>query len=331
MATILVTGATGALGPALVTHLLADGHQVRVVSRRPLPPGLLPASVEAVVGELDHPETLARALTQVGLVCHLAALLHIPDPAPALQSEYQRVNVDLTHALVEAARAAGVQRLVFFSTIAVYGPSSGRVLSEETSPHPDTAYGQTKLAAEALVLNARRLDGHPLGTVLRPGAVYGARMKGNYRRLVQALARGRFLPVGDGRNRRTLVHDGDVAQAARLAMRHPAAAGRVYNVSDGHFHTMRDILAAMCSALGRPTPSLSIPVGPVRFVLARVEAAARLAGRRSPVGRATLDKYTEDVAVDSRRIRVELGFVPQFDLRSGWIAAVREMRQMGEL
>jgi uncharacterized protein YbjT (DUF2867 family) len=73
-------------------------------------------------------------------------------------------------------------------------------------------------------LNARGADGQPLGTVLRLGAVYGSRLKGNYERLTHALARHRFIPIGNGLNRRTLVYDKDVGRAAALAVSHPAAA-----------------------------------------------------------------------------------------------------------
>lgn len=80
-------------------------------------------------------------------------------------------------------------------------------------PQPDTLYGATKLAAEALVLAAQRHDGVALGVVLRLAAVYGARVKGNYQRLLDAVARGCFVPLGHGGNRRTLVYDRDVAAA----------------------------------------------------------------------------------------------------------------------
>jgi len=267
----------------------------------------------------------------VDVVVHLAALLHIVNPPLELREKYERVNVDGTATVVDAAIKAGVKCVELSSTIAVYGPSDGQVLDEDSATHPDTYYGQTKLAAEKIVLDARRADGQPMGTVLRFGAVYGALVKGNYRRLARALARGRFVPVGDGRNRRTLVYDRDVARAAVLAMQHPAAAGRVYNVSDGQFHPLNDIIAAICEALGRTPPRFALPLGPVRFAAGMLEDAARLVGRQSPIGRTTIDKYTEDVAADSQRIRTELGFVPQYDLKAGWQETILEMRQSGDL
>ena len=103
-----------------------------------------------------------------------------------------------------------------------------------------------------------------MGTVLRLGAVYGSRIKGNYRRLLIALARGRFVPIGPGSNRRTLVYDKDVGRAAMLAAVHPDAAGRIFNVTDGQIHTMEAIIETLCEALGRVPPRLTLPVGLIR-------------------------------------------------------------------
>jgi UDP-glucose 4-epimerase len=162
-------------------------------------------------------------------------------------------------------------------------------------------------------------------------AIYGSGIKGNYRQLLMAIVRRRFIPLGHGKNRRTLIYDKDVAEAAVLALFHPAAAGRLYNLSDGHYHHLDEILEAMYGALGRHKPSFYIPVGPVRFLAGIMEDAAKAAGLSSPIRRASIDKYLEDVAVESRLARDELGFNPRFDLASGWADTVREMRQAGLL
>jgi UDP-glucose 4-epimerase len=208
---------------------------------------------------------------------------------------------------------------------------------------PDTFYARTKLAAEQIVLNAGGADRQPLGTVLRLGAVYGSRIKGNYERLTRALAgslgtryqflaklghvpRFPFIPIGSGRNRRTLVYDKDVGRAAVLAVSHPAAAGRVFNVTDGTFHTLNEIIESICSALGRKPPRLSLPVGPTRALVGLIEKGSHAIGLKPPITRAIIDKYTEDIAVDGSLIQKELGFVPQYDLKTGWEETVREMR-----
>lgn len=324
---ILITGATGAVGPTVVNAFHAAGYAIRTLSLDPPPAGIWPDNVETQIGDVTEASDVQSAMQGVDAVIHMAALLHIVNPPPTLQGKYERINVGGTATVVAAAIQAGVKRVVLFSTIAVYGPSNGRILTEDTPPCPDTFYAQTKLAAEKIVLEAKGSDGGKIGTVLRLGAVYGSRIKGNYERLTHALARHRFIPIGDGLNRRTLVYDKDVARAALLAISHPGAAGRVFNVTDGRFHTLNEIIESICFALGRKSPILSLPLGPVRFAAGIVEDIARLVGRQPPIMRATIDKYTEDVAVDSRRIQDELGFVPCYNLAAGWKETIKEKKQ----
>jgi UDP-glucose 4-epimerase len=331
MPSILITGATGAVGPYVVAALHDAGFRIRTLSMDSPPAGLWPEGVEARMGDITDPSAVQAAAQGVQGVIHMAALLHIVNPPPELQGKYERINVEGTATVTEAARQAGVRRLVFFSTISVYGASAGSVLTEETPPRPDSFYAHTKLKAERIVLEAKRKGGEPVGTVLRLGAVYGARIKGNYQRLLHAISRSRFLPIGRGDNRRTLVYDRDVARAALLALEHPAAVGRIFNVSDGKLHTLNDIISAICRALDRKPPRLSLPVGPVRLAAGIAEDAAGFMGFSPPITRAAIDKYTEDVAVDSRRIQEELGFKPLYDLAAGWKATVQEMRQAGSL
>ena len=348
---ILVTGATGAVGPRVVAALRDAEFRVRTLSIDSPPVGVWPDGVEARIGDITDPAAVESVMQGVDGVIHLAALLHVVNPPPELQQKYEQINIGGTAAVVGAAREAGVKRLVFFSTIAVYGASAGSILTEDSPTHPDSFYAQTKLDAERIVLAAIREDRKPLGVVLRLGAVYGARIKGNYQRLLLALVRGRFLPIGRGENRRTLVYDKDVARAALLALEHADAAGKIFNVSDGQFHTLNEIISTICQSLGRKPPWLMLPgnletryqflarlghvprlpVGLVRFAAGIVEDLARMTGISSPIVRATIDKYTEDIAVDSRRIRNELGFEPLYDLAAGWKETVQEMRRAGEL
>ena len=104
-------------------------------------------------------------------------------------------------------------------------------------------------------------------------------------------------------------------------------AGRVFNVTDGTFHTLNEIIESICSALGRKPPRLSLPVGPARTLVGLIEKGSHAIGLKTPITRAIIDKYTEDIAVSSQRIRTELGFKPQYDLRSGWQETVQEMRE----
>ena len=331
MTKVLVTGACGAVGPHIVGALLETGFDVHTLSLDAPPKGIWPSRVGVSQGDVMDEVIVQHAMQGVDMVIHLAALLHILDPLTTSRWKYERINVGGTAVVVNAAIKAGVKRIVFASTIAVYGPSGGQVLNEESVPAPNTPYGQTKLEAERIVLEARRGGGQALGTVLRFGAVYGGRIKGNYRRLVKELARGRFVPIGDGTNRRSLIYGKDLARAVVVAGLQPVAAGQIFNVTDGQFHRLKDIIAAMSSALGRTPPCYALPVKPVRWAAGLIEDAAKMLGYSSPVGRGMVDKYTEDIAVSGNKLRDLLGFTPQYDLECGWRETVDEMRQTGDL
>jgi UDP-glucose 4-epimerase len=319
MKTILVTGGTGAVGPRIVDALAAEGYAVRILALDAPKPGTLPTGVEWRVGSITDPVVVREAVQGCEGVIHMAALLHIVNPLPALRDHYEAVNVGGTRTVLEAAQAAGVQRVVFFSTLAVYGYGGCRaeVLSEESACQPETVYGETKLAAEKLVLEARRPDGVSLGMVLRMGAIYGSGIKGNYRKLALALAKHCFIPVGCGLNRRSLVYDRDAAAAAVLALRAPQAAGQVYNVTDNCYHTLDEIIRAICEALGRRPPCVRIPLSMAQLAASSADLLLRLVGKR-PVMRAAVDKYVEEVLVSGDKIRRELGFVPKYSLIEGW-------------
>jgi nucleoside-diphosphate-sugar epimerase len=258
---ILVTGATGAVGPRVVHALHQAGYQIRSFSFDAPTAGMFPQSVEVLIGDVTDQVAVQSAMQGVDAVVHMAALLHIVNSPPEMREKYERVNIGGTATVVEEAIKAGVRRVVLFSTITVYGASDGYVLNEMLPTNPDTFYAQTKLAAVQVVLNARGADGQPLGTVLRFGAIYGSRIKGNYERLTHALARNRFIPIGSGLNRRTLIYDKDVGWAAVLAVSCPAAAGRVFNVTNGGYHTLNEVSESICAALGRKPTRFLLPVG----------------------------------------------------------------------
>lgn len=321
----LVTGASGAVGPAVVAELQRAGFQVRTLARR----AGGAADVDQRIGDVTNVVDVRGAVDGASVVIHLAALLHQFGPeSPDLERAYDAVNTGGTATVVREAIAAGVRRLVYLSTIAVYGPTRGVLVNELTTPRPDTPYGRTKLAGEKLVLNAV-VDGTPIGVVLRAAAVYGPHVKGNYRTLANAIARGRFVPIGQGGNRRTLIHEQDLAQAIRLCAQHPRAPGRVFNVSDGHVHRLADITDAMHRAAGRRRPRIHIPVWLAAIGALIGDAATAVSGRRVPLTRRTLGKYLEDVAVDGTLMQRELGFDPRMTLELGWRDVMQAVARPG--
>jgi UDP-glucose 4-epimerase len=285
--------------------------------------------VHHTAADINDETALASAMEGIDVVVHLAALLHAFRSPPG-EAEYRRINVEGTLATVAAARLRGVKRLVFTSTIAVYGSARSGILDEAAATAPDTPYSRSKDEAEQELVRFAERAGLPGVVVLRLAAVYGPGIKGNYDRLVRAIARRRFVPVGAGTNRRTLVYEDDAARAIVVAALHPAAPGRTFNVVGG-VYTVAEIGSAIAAALGRRPPRLRVPLAAARVGVSVIESLCASVGYRSPVTRATLDKYTEDIAVRGDRLRDELGFTVQTDLVEGWRSTIAGMREQGRL
>jgi UDP-glucose 4-epimerase len=259
-ARVLVTGASGFVGRALVDALAGAGHRVRAASRQGAGAGFA-AGVEAVsTGDYRAPVDWAPLLAGVDAVVHLAGIAHI---GPAIgESEYDSVIRAATADLAAACSKAGVHRLVFMSSVrAQSGAAAEGVLTENDEPRPTEAYGRAKLRAEAAV----RAAGVPW-TILRPTMVYGAGAKGNLATLLRAADSPWPLPFAAIAGQRSLVSLDNLIAAVLFGLNSQAAAGQVYLVADPAPVTLPQIIAALRRGLGRP-PRL-YPVPPAFFARA---------------------------------------------------------------
>jgi len=219
---------------------------------------------------------------------------------------------------------ADVKSLVFFSTIAVYGDNKGQILTRRHAAATRHILRPDQAGRREDFLLAHGGDGQPWGVVLRMDGVYDSHIKGNYRRLLQALVRGHFIPLGSGQNRCIFVYNRDVAGLHYWLLSFPQATSYVYNVNDGRFHAIDAILETFCEALGRTPPHLGVLDVPARVV--STDGIRQRFLRRPLNIRTAIDKYTEDVADDGRRIQEELGFVPYYDLTTGRSESRQDMR-----
>ena len=347
MPDVLITGATGKLGPLLASELLQYGFQVRVLTRdllaAQLSLGSLFSKVDVIVGDVTDLESVSRAVSGVNLVFHLAALLHINVPDDAIQREYERINVDGTRHVIQASQKWGVERMIFFSTIAVYGPGHWGSVFDELSPcNPQSKYAESKAKAEKMIaeVNLTTVTG-PWITVLRLASVYGTRVTGNYKRLICAVEHGFFcIPsvgsIEHGKRKihfdgacRTLIHEEDVVSGALLAAIHPRAKGKTYNLTDGMVHSLQSIVQSMATGLSKSVILLRVPSGPLHFFsLVSKNISHRLPHFMThPLLNMAyvLDKLMECCGVDGQKIQSELGFVPQYDLIRGWRQAVNKV------
>jgi UDP-glucose 4-epimerase len=308
----------------LVGLLVSKGYIVRVLVRNNRMEPRLP-DIEYEVGDITDSASVKKAVSGVQIVFHLAAMLHNNNPGRETEQDYYRVNVTGTLNLLKASREHGVKRFIFFSTISVYGSGNLKTwLCEEDKVFPGTFYEKTKYDAERLIQEIGPKKGGPEITILRLASVYGTRIKGNYRTMIKMISKGFLIYPGRGRNKRTLVHEEDVARAALIAAQHPDAAGKIFNVTDGSIYTIRDIVDSILSGMDQKAFVLYLPSYPFRFFscLAKKNVFSKVPLFRHIAG--LIDTVNETVMVSGGKIIEELHFRPKWDLASGMKDAIRK-------
>jgi UDP-glucose 4-epimerase len=308
---VLVTGATGFIGRRLVDILGGrPGVTVRVLTRNATKARTLwPDETIAVAqGDLRAPHTIGDACSGVHVLFHLAGHAHAEsEGSPAADALHEGVTVAGTRALLDAAVRAGVRRVVFLSSVKAMAEETSGCADEGMEPQPSTAYGQAKLEAEHCILRIGKQH-RVHAAVLRLPLVYGPGVKGNLLRMMQAIDHGRFPPIPETGNRRSMVHVDDVTQAALLVADNPEANGQVYIVTDDQVYSTRQIYCLMCTALGKSVPHWSIPRAVLKAGARVGDFLGWLRGHRFIIDSVAFQKLLGPAWYSCEKIKRELGY-----------------------
>lgn len=293
---VLVTGASGFVGRALMHRLQPTSMDVLGAVRRPT--GRVSEFVQ--VGDLAEATDWRPALEKRDIVVHTAARVHVMNDAvadPALA--FQRVNVDGTLRLARQSAEAGVKRFIFISSIKVNGETTtlGQPFTADEQPAPVDPYGISKLKAEQELRELATTRGMEV-VIIRPPLVYGPGVKANFLSMMRWLYKGIPLPLGAINNRRSLVALDNLVDLIVTCIDHPAAANQTFLAGDGEDLSTTELLRRMGAALGRP--ARLIPVPP-----ALLSAGATMLGKR-----AVAQRLLGSLQVDISKTRALLGWTP---------------------
>jgi len=305
---IAVLGGSGFIGTRLVGRLIELGQNPRIGDLEPsqaFPDRHLPCDVRKA-------ETLRTVLSGASALVNLAAE-HRDDVRPV--SRYHETNVEGARQICQAATEAGIQKLIFTSSVAVYGFQPFPV--DESGPfEPFNPYGETKLLAEGVYKAWAEEDPARSLVIIRPTVVFGEGNRGNVYNLLRQVASGRFMMVGPGTNKKSMAYVGNVAEA----LIHSLTLGpgvHLFNYVDTPDMDMNELVALVNRSLGRPSPSrLRVPL-PVAMAGGHVlDAVARITGRSFPISAIRVRKFSENTRFVADRIRAT-GFSPSIPLEDG--------------
>lgn len=252
MKKVLVTGGSGFLGAVLVRQLVDRGDSCRSLDL--LEDAGRPAQAEFTRGDIRDFDAVRRACEGMDIVHHNVALV----PIAKNDKAFAEVNLGGTANLLRACREAGVKKVVYTSSSAIFGVPDFNPVTEATTPHPGEAYGQAKWEAEKLCFESAQ-DGLDV-SVVRPRTILGPGRLGIFGILFEWIRNGQNVPVlGKGDNRFQFVHVEDLARACMLAG--DRASPAVFNCGTDRFGTMRELLEAVCRYAGTGSRIVELPRG----------------------------------------------------------------------
>ncbi len=323
----LVTGATGLLGSHIAEQLRKRGAAVVALTRPGSDTAFLDEiGVKCVEGDLSEPASLAAAARGVDTIYHAAA--RVGDWGP--WEEFVRFSIDGTRNVLDAARSAGVRRLVHVSSISAYGHVNDPVVLDESAPLGRclsrwSYYSRAKVEAEKLVWAAHQ-TGDVNVTVIRPSWLYGPRDRATLARLITAIRRRKIKLLGGGENRLNVVHAANVAEACVLAACSDRAAGEAYNVCHDGVLTQRRYFNAIAAAIGEPEVTRRVPYGVAYRAAFLMECMGHLLKSTKPplVTRYSVWLMGRRCFFECNKIKQQLGWSSTIGYEQGIPAAVKD-------
>jgi nucleoside-diphosphate-sugar epimerase len=301
-----ISGGAGFLGLHLARRLLADGHDVRTLDIAALDDAELERSVHELRGDIRDPERVRELVAGADVVVHGAAAL----PIQASRESIRSVNVTGTERVLEASREAGVRRVVFISSTAVYGVPEKHPIEEDDPLVGVGWYGESKIDAEALCRVAA-VD----TTIIRPKTFIGPERLGVFEILFDWIREGRRIYIlGKGHNRYQLLGVEDLVEAIVRAAAAPEAPRQTFNVGATEFGTVRSDLQALIDHAGSSSRLQPVPVKPGELALRALELL-----HLSPLAEWHYKTAHKDSFVDVSRAQEVLGWQPRLSNRDALI------------
>lgn len=318
---ILVTGATGFTGSHLVKRLLQEGHKVRCLVRK-MGSGPIFSGCDIVIGDIRDRQSVEMAMSGIDIVFNIAAIFRtwgLPEEV------YYETHVEGTRNLLDAALKNNIKRFIHCSTIGVHGSIKNPPGNEASPFRPGDIYQKTKLEGEQLAIK------YPLPVVIiRPAGIYGP---GDMRflKLFRAIAKKRFIMIGNGKTLWHPVYIDDLITGFILAMTTPNIEGQAFIIGGPEYLSLNELVNYIANSLGTSIRRINIPAWPIQILGSSCELICKPLGITPPIFRSRVDFFTKTRAFNISQAKELLGYKPTYDIITGIRLTAQWYRENGLL
>lgn len=312
MRKILITGANGFVGKALISELIENGFCVRAPLRSIHAKNQLAylnsSFLETVViGDIDTHTSWHTILEGVDAVIHLAARVHVMrDSVSNPLEEFRKINTYATERLARQAAELGVKRFIYLSSIKVHGEATkkDKAFAVQDLPNPQDAYAKSKWEAELVLKRIGQKTGMEI-VIIRPPLIYGPEVKANFLQLLNLINSPIPIPLKKADNKRSMIYLGNLVSVIVYSLTHPVAANQTYIVSDNETASVAELIQLLGKALNRRPYLIPVPKLLLKIV-------GGLAGKT-----AAINRLLSHLLVDINKVKRELAWTPPYSLQDG--------------
>lgn len=319
MTNILVTGAGGFIGNALIHHLQkASANNVIGIFRQNQTE--LPKAIQQIIIQNLTPETdWHEALHEIDCIIHLAGRAHILQEATTKPlEEFRKTNTETTVQLAQQAAKNNVKRLIFISSIGVNGNKNKQAFSVQSIENPVDDYAKSKYEAE-IKLKAIAKKTNLEIVIIRPPLVYGADAPGNFKRLLNLIDKGYYLPLASTKNKRSFVALENLIDLISICISHPRAKNQLFLVSDDSDLSTAEFIRLIAISMEKPVRLFSIPARLLELIV--------LITRKKKIANSLLSSLTLDIT----HTKETLGWLPPISMdRAMRLAVAKYLKKNGK-
>ncbi|MDP5060841.1 MAG: NAD-dependent epimerase/dehydratase family protein [Maribacter sp.] len=290
---VLITGGNGFLGRYFVNHWKAKGHEVLTLGRGKNSD--IKCDIKAEVPKINQ---------EIDYVIHIAGKAHSIPKTKADEDDFYNVNVNGTSNLLGGLENKNIKGFMFISSVAVYGATAGKGITEEATLNATDSYGKTKIEAENKII-AWGLKNQVITSIIRPPLIIGQNAPGNLGRMIIGIEKGRFFNIANGKAKRSVVLAEDIAQFSTELIN----LSGIYNLTDGKDASFEELSSVITKAKNKSKVK-NMPLWLARNIAMLGDFAEKILKKEAPFSTKKLKQMTTDLTFSSKKANA-IGWKPK--------------------